>query len=139
MRRYANTGWVLPILCAVDRLGLDGGVPPGIEEEDVSGGGQVEPGAAGAQADQEDPTRTVALEPRHALLAVAGLAIQVLVPDARHVEPGPHQRQQRGERREHQRLVARRGHLGDLREQRVELGAAVGGPPLVDEARVRPG
>ena len=38
---------------AVGGLVLDGGVPPGIEVHDIVGGGQVQSGAAGAQADQE--------------------------------------------------------------------------------------
>ncbi len=43
---------------AVDRLGLDGGVPPGVEQVDVVGGGQVQAQAAGLQADQEDAGRS---------------------------------------------------------------------------------
>ena len=39
---------------AVDGLGLDGGVPPGVEQVDVFGGGQVQAQAAGLEADQED-------------------------------------------------------------------------------------
>src|SRR5687768_1369521 len=36
---------------AVDRLGLDGRVPPRVEEEDVLGGGEVEAQPAGLEAD----------------------------------------------------------------------------------------
>ena len=39
---------------AVGGLVLDGGVPPGIHVDDVVGGGEVEPGAAGLEADQEE-------------------------------------------------------------------------------------
>ena len=41
---------------AVDRLGLDGRVPPRIEQEHVLGRGQVEAEAAGLQADEEERT-----------------------------------------------------------------------------------
>jgi len=36
---------------AVDGLGLDRRVPPGIENEDIIGGGQVQPQAARLEAD----------------------------------------------------------------------------------------
>jgi hypothetical protein len=39
---------------AVDGLGFDGGIPPGIVEDDVAGGGQVQARAGGAQAEQEN-------------------------------------------------------------------------------------
>ena len=39
---------------AVDGLGLDGGVPPRVEQVDVFGGRQVQAEAAGLEADQED-------------------------------------------------------------------------------------
>ena len=39
---------------AVDGLGFDGGVPPGVEQVDIFGGGQVQAEAAGLEADQED-------------------------------------------------------------------------------------
>ena len=42
---------------AVDGLGLGGGVPPRVEEEDVVGLGEVEPEAAGLEADEEDRRR----------------------------------------------------------------------------------
>ena len=48
---------------AVDRLRLDGRVPPGVEQEDVLGRGQVQAEAAGLQADQEEPAVRVVLEP----------------------------------------------------------------------------
>ena len=39
---------------AVDGLGFDGGVPPGVEEEDVVGAGEVEAEAAGFEGDEEE-------------------------------------------------------------------------------------
>ena len=64
---------------AVDGLGLDGGVPPGVEQVDVFGGGQVQAEAAGLEADQEDAGLGVVLEPLDPLGAVAGPAVEVLV------------------------------------------------------------
>ena len=48
---------------AVDGLGLDGRVPPGVEQVDIFGGGQVQAQAAGLEADQEDRAVGVGLEP----------------------------------------------------------------------------
>ena len=67
---------------AVDGLGLDGRVPPGVEQEDVVGGGQVQAEAAGLEADQEDRAVGVVLEPLDPAGAVAGAAVEVLVGDA---------------------------------------------------------
>jgi hypothetical protein len=39
---------------AVDGLRFDGGVPPGIVKNDVAGGGEIEAGAGGAEAEEED-------------------------------------------------------------------------------------
>jgi hypothetical protein len=44
--------------------------------------------------------------------------------DPRGVEAAAHQREQRGELREHQRLVPLLDQLGELLQQQVELGAA---------------
>ena len=41
-------------MAPVDGLSFDGGVPPRVEEIDVVGGGEIEAGAAGFQADRED-------------------------------------------------------------------------------------
>ena len=47
---------------AVDGLGFDGGVPPGVEEEDVVGAGEVEAQAAGFERDEEEARGGVVLE-----------------------------------------------------------------------------
>ena len=67
---------------AVDRLRFDGRVPPGVEQEDVLGRGQVQAEAAGLQADQEQLAVRVVLEALDARLAVARAAVEVLVGDA---------------------------------------------------------
>ena len=48
---------------AVDRLRLDGRVPPRVEQEHVVGRGQVQAEAAGLEADQEQPAVGIVLEP----------------------------------------------------------------------------
>jgi hypothetical protein len=71
---------------AVDGLGLDGGVPPRIEQVDVVGGGQVEPQPSRFQADQEEPGVRIGLEGFHPLAAVAGAAVEILIGDPLTVE-----------------------------------------------------
>ena len=57
---------------AVDGLGLDGRVPPRVEEEDVVGRGQVEAEPAGLEADQEERAVGVGLEALDARLRGRG-------------------------------------------------------------------
>lgn len=47
---------------AVGGLVFDGGVPPGVEVEDVGGSGEIEAGAAGFEGDEEDGGAETALE-----------------------------------------------------------------------------
>src|SRR5450755_2936826 len=56
---------------AVDGLGFDGGIPPGVEQKDVLGGGQVEAQSSSLQADEEQGASRVVLEALDALLAIA--------------------------------------------------------------------
>ena len=119
---------------AVDGLGLDGGVPPGVEQEDVVGGGQVEAEAAGLEADQEELAVGIGLEALDPRLAVARLAVEVLVGDALARRAARARREEAGELREDQRLVALLEDLGELREEHVELGAGLVGAALVDRA-----
>jgi hypothetical protein len=71
---------------AVDGLSLNGGVPPGIEEEDISGGGQIEAKAAGTEADEEELAGGVVLEALDTCLAVAGGAVEIFIGEAGFVE-----------------------------------------------------
>src|SRR5690349_12725318 len=59
---------------AVDGLSFDGGVPPRIVEHDVAGIGQIQTGAGGPEAQQEDRGIGVVLERVDNLLAFLGLA-----------------------------------------------------------------
>ena len=61
---------------AVDGLGFDGGVPPGVEEDDIGGGGEIEAGAAGFEADEEGGGAVVGLEFLDELAAVFGGAVE---------------------------------------------------------------
>jgi hypothetical protein len=47
---------------AVGRLGFDRRVPPEVEMDDVAGGGQVQPGAAGLEREQKDALGAVVLK-----------------------------------------------------------------------------
>ena len=66
---------------AVGGLLLDRGVPPAVEVDDVVGAGEVEPGAAGLEREQEDRRPSPCLEAAHHRLALAdrGAAVQELV------------------------------------------------------------
>ena len=61
---------------SVDRLCLTGRVPPWVEQKHVVGGGQVEAGASGFEADQKDSAIRVVLKVVDSLLAVSGRAIE---------------------------------------------------------------
>ncbi len=60
----------------VDRLGLHGRIPPGVEQKHILGGGEIEAKAAGLETDEEDGAGGIFLKAADALLAVAGFAIR---------------------------------------------------------------
>ena len=93
---------------AVDGLGFDGGVPPGVEQEDVVGAGEVEAEAAGLEADQEEPGVGIVLELLDGRFAVAGFAVEIGVADGvpAVVEAFADDGQEAGELGEDQGLVA---------------------------------
>ena len=59
---------------AIDGLRFDGGVPPRIVQHHVAGGGEIEAGAGGAEAEQEHRGVRIALEVADDFLPVLGLA-----------------------------------------------------------------
>ena len=121
---------------AVDGLGLGGGVPPRVEHEHVVGLGEGEPEPTRLERDEEHRGRALP-ERRDALGTVAGRAVEVLVGDALGLQPGPHDREEPGELREHQRAVPLLGQLLELLDERVDLGRRrQPGVRLVDQARV---
>lgn len=61
---------------AVDRLSLDGGIPPRIEKHDIGGRGQVQTGAAGLEADEKHSGAVVVLEFLHERPSVLGGTIE---------------------------------------------------------------
>ena len=71
--------------------------------------------------------RGVGLEPLDALGPVPGPAVEVLVFHPLGVEPVADQPEELGELREDQDLVPFLGHLDELGDQHVELGAGVAG------------
>src|SRR5438105_6791401 len=124
---------------AVDGLGLDGRIPPRVEEKHVLGGRQIEPMTASPQADEEELTLRVPLKALDDRLSVAGGAIEICVHDGLRVEPLPQQREKARELREHECFVSlRRGH-GELGEQHVQLRARRLFASAADERRMARG
>ena len=69
-------------------LSLDRWVPPGVEDEYVIGGRQVESRTTGLQADEEHLALGVRLEALDWCLAVFRLTVEVLVGDAFGIQRG---------------------------------------------------
>ena len=105
----------------VHGLVLRGGVPPRVQEVAVVGFGQVDTETSGLQAHQEHGC-PAATEPLERARPVPGGAIQVAVRDLGLVEPGGNQLEETRELAEHQWAVAFRDDLGQLFEQRIQLG-----------------
>ena len=112
---------------AVDGLLLDGGVPPGVEEEDVVGGGEVEAEAAGFEADEEELAVVVILEVFDAGGTVAGFAVEVFVADFFFVQMSAEDGEHAGELGEDERFVAFVDDFRQLRQKDAEFGAGLGG------------
>src|SRR4051794_26044716 len=107
---------------AIGRLILDGGVPPGIEMDDVVGGRQVDAGAAGLERDQESValTRLEAVDQRGALTWRCR-AIEVKRLEAGLVECLADERQVRRELAEHERAVAFAAQLLEQLDRAAKL------------------
>src|SRR5262249_686916 len=111
---------------AVDRLVLDGGVPPAVEEEDVVHELQVQADAAGAVAHQDDLLVAVRLELIEDRLAFALWNLAVIL-------HRPVRRQRLGQRlerldplREDERLAVAVSDLVHVGQELLELGALAG-------------
>ena len=121
---------------AVGGLVLHRRIPPAIEMDDMRGGGEVEPGAAGLEREHEERDAFVLLELAHQILALLhlGLAVQDEAGPAEH--GAEERRQRRGhlpELGEDEHLLLPGGdHLGDLAQPR-ELAAVLLGPGAVAE------
>src|SRR3954468_19387725 len=71
---------------AVDRLRLDRGIPPGVEEKDVVGRGEVEAVAARSEADQKELAVRILLKLFDNRLSVACVPVEIGVADRVRVE-----------------------------------------------------
>ena len=109
---------------AAHRLILGRGVPPRVGDHHVVGGGQVEPEAAGLEADQEQ-VALAGLERGDAARALAGRrgAVEILVAMPAASSGCAQEREEVDELAEHQRLVAVRRQLGGELGERLHLGA----------------
>ncbi len=121
---------------AVRRLGLGGGIPPGVEMDDRVGPGQVEAGAARLQGHQHDGDGRGRIEGIADALAVLGGAVEVAIGDVAVLEGFLEELERRDEGREHQHAVA--GVLGffDEFEEGLELRRIGFGQLRVEDARV---
>src|SRR6185369_1602298 len=126
-------------VCAVDGLRFDRGVPPGIEDEHIVGGGQVQSDTARFEADQEHWERRVVLKAGHASLAILGFAVQILERDAFLLQTLAQDAEQRGELREYQRFVTLLQHAAQLLEQQLDLRAAFTRAFSINQAGVASG
>lgn len=81
---------------AIDRLSLDGGIPPRVEREHVIGDGKTYPEPAGTKVDREDADLATRLETLHDRGPVMRLAVEALVPHAGGVEAFPSRREDAG-------------------------------------------
>src|SRR6516225_10167203 len=107
---------------AVGRLVLDRRVPPGVVVDDRVGGGQIEPGAAGLEADQKE-RHLAPLKARDRAGAVLRVAAQLDKLDAGLAKRRLDQVEHAGELREQQDTPAVLDQLRQHLHQMLELGA----------------
>jgi hypothetical protein len=110
-------------VCAVGGLLFDGGVPPGVEEDDVVGGGEVEAEAAGLEGDEEE-VALAALEGVDEAFAFGGGggAVEVEVWEGGGVEGAADDGEEVGELGEYEGAVSVFAEVGEEVEEGVELG-----------------
>jgi len=129
-----NLAGLADAVSAVDGLGFYGGVPPGIEEEDVLRGRQIQTKAAGFETDEKQLAVLIGLESIDALLAVAGFAVEVFVDGALIVQLFSQDRKEAGELGEDNGFVAFVGQFRKAGNKRVELGAGIVNAGFVEQA-----
>ena len=120
----------------IDGLRLGRGVPPRVEDEHVVGGGEVQPHAAGLQADQKQATRRVALKALDPLLPILRASVEIFVGNPPSVEPCSQQAEKARELREDQRLVPLFDGLDQSRNQQIQLGRRIVGSLGVHQRRM---
>jgi hypothetical protein len=112
---------------AVDGLGFDGGVPPGVEEDDVGSGGKVEAESAGLERDEEDGVAFSGLEFPDEGAAVLGLAGEEERVPLAGVHLGLEEFEEGDELREDEDLLALLHEGFELFDEGLDLGAGSGG------------
>src|SRR5579872_5959056 len=120
----------------VDRLHLNGGVPPGIEQKDVIGGRQIEPQPAGLQTDQEHAAGGVRLKVLDPFFAIPRLPVEVFICDGTLLEIAADDRQVARELRKDERLMPLFKQIGQVQPQHVEFGAGIVDVFRVEQGRV---
>src|SRR5437588_11327754 len=119
---------------AIHRLRFCRWVPPRIENEHVFGGREVQPEAAGLQADQKKSAVCIVLELFHRRLAVSGSAVQIFVCYAAAIQAIANDPQKTRELGEHQCLMPFVENLAQLFQEHVQLGAGIAGALRVEQA-----
>ncbi|MNY00594.1 hypothetical protein D3C86_1330940 [compost metagenome] len=110
---------------AVAGLGLGGRVPPGVEVDHGIGGGEVEAGAAGLEADQEH-RHLAGLERLHRRAAILGGAGELDVGDLARLQFVLDQAEHAGELGEQQHAAAFAGKFLEHFQQGAELAGVAG-------------
>ena len=108
---------------AIDGLRFDRRVPPGIEQEDILGSGQIQTLTTSFQADQKQLALRIGLKVLDSRAAIASLAIKIFINYSFAIEPLLHNRQKTGELGKDQHLVSFLDHFAQPRNQDVEFGA----------------
>ena len=125
LRNEVVDGDVLPLTDAVGTVGsllLDGGIPPGVEVDDVVGSCQVESQAACLEADEEHGT-LAALELLHQLVALlyGHRAVEIEVGLLLFVKCLTHHGEKRRELAEHQHGIAAAHNLAQQVSEDIDL------------------
>src|SRR2546425_13173105 len=120
-------------VAAVDGLCLNCGIPPGIEQEDVFRGGQVQTQAAGLETDQKEAATIVLLKSADTSFTITRLPIEVFVDELFFIQPLLQDTEKTCELRKNQRLMAFFDQLNKLRHQRIQLCTRLGSAFLVDQ------
>ena len=120
----------------VDRLGFGRRVPPRVENEDIVGGGEVESDPPSFEADEEHLAVRIGLETFDAIIAVAGLTIEVFVGNALLLQSFLDDAEELRELGEDQRLVTGFAHFLEVFRQDFQLDALFASAFAVEKPRV---
>src|SRR3954470_2114038 len=121
---------------AVDRLRLHRGIPPGVEQKDVVGRGEVEAVATCSEADQKELAVRILLKFFDNRLSVARVPVEISVANRVRVETLAQECEEARELWEHERLVPLARGLGELGQHDIELRARGVGLGARDQRRM---